>query len=136
MQLFQLPETAYVREVVFIEPEAPTATCMSMNLNLAQYMYAFSPQSHTPIAPAHTTSSCLEHISYTPHPAAGGIEEAPSTLFSQRALMMSAFPTKMIARRIEKASVDRFRSNAGVGQQGFEWVLQRGQELMQGVPGE
>lgn len=50
--------------------------------------------------------------------------------------MMSAFPTRLIAKRIESASVDRFRSNAGVGKQGFEWVLQRGLELAQGITGE
>jgi hypothetical protein len=50
--------------------------------------------------------------------------------------MVSAFPTRLIARRIEKASVDRFKSNAGVGKQGFEWVLQRAMELAQGVTGE
>lgn len=38
LQLFQLPETAYVREVVFVDPDTPSATCMSMNLNLAQYV--------------------------------------------------------------------------------------------------
>lgn len=37
-QLFQLPSTAYIREVIFIEPDAPSATCMSINLNMAQYM--------------------------------------------------------------------------------------------------
>lgn len=50
--------------------------------------------------------------------------------------MYSAFPTRMIAKRIEKASVDRFKSNAGVGKQGFEWVLSRGLEQTQGNPGE
>jgi len=33
----------------------------------------------------------------------------------------------MIARRVEKASVDRFGANAGVGKRGFEWVLAGGQ---------
>jgi hypothetical protein len=32
----------------------------------------------------------------------------------------------MIARRIEKASFDRFGKNAGVGKKGFEWVLAGG----------
>jgi hypothetical protein len=34
----------------------------------------------------------------------------------------------MVARRIEKASLDRFGKNAGVGKKGFEWVLAGGQE--------
>jgi len=50
--------------------------------------------------------------------------------------MVSQFPTKLIAKRIEKASVDRFKSNADVGKQGFEWVLQRGMDMMQGITGE
>lgn len=45
-QLFSLPPTAFVREIVFINPETttdgekkgPTATMMSVNLSLAQYM--------------------------------------------------------------------------------------------------
>jgi hypothetical protein len=37
-QLFHLPPTAYVREVIFINPEEPGATMMSVNLNLAQYV--------------------------------------------------------------------------------------------------
>jgi hypothetical protein len=40
--------------------------------------------------------------------------------------MLSGFPTAMIARRIEKASYDRFAKNAGVGKKGFEWVLAGG----------
>ncbi|KAL7419156.1 hypothetical protein Q5752_005992 [Cryptotrichosporon argae] len=99
-KLFSLPDTAYVREVVFIDPNEPSATCMSMNLSLAQYV------------------SCLELIHYKSDPSS-----PQRTLFDQRALMVSAFPTKMIARRIEKASADRFAANAGVGRKGFEWVL-------------
>jgi len=38
IQLFQLPPTAFVREIVFIDPAIPSATCMSVNLSLAQYM--------------------------------------------------------------------------------------------------
>jgi hypothetical protein len=63
--------------------------------------------------------SCLERITYTP-------TEEGNTLFHQRAALISAFPTAMIARRIEKASVDRFRSNADTGRKGFEWVLAQG----------
>lgn len=37
-QLFQLPPTAFVREIVFIDPSIPSATCMSVNLSLAQYV--------------------------------------------------------------------------------------------------
>jgi len=37
-KLFQLPEMAYVREVVFIDPSSPSATLMSMNLSLKQYV--------------------------------------------------------------------------------------------------
>lgn len=40
--------------------------------------------------------------------------------------MVSQFPTAMIARRIEKASVERFSSNAGIGRKGFNWVLETG----------
>jgi hypothetical protein len=42
-------------------------------------------------------------------------------------MMVSQFPTALVARRIEKASVDRFRSNAETGKKGFEWVLKGGQ---------
>lgn len=38
-QLFQLPPVAYVREIIFVDPEEPSATAMSVNLNLAQYVY-------------------------------------------------------------------------------------------------
>ena len=38
LQLFQLPETAYVREVVFIDPAKTSATLMSMNLSLKDYV--------------------------------------------------------------------------------------------------
>lgn len=69
--------------------------------------------------------SCLEYITYTPYPSGQGAE-APATLFRQRALMLSQFPTAMIARRIEKASVERFSSNAGIGRKGFDWVLETG----------
>jgi hypothetical protein len=34
----------------------------------------------------------------------------------------------MIARRIEKASLDRFGTNAGVGKKGFDWVLEGKQQ--------
>lgn len=61
-------------------------------------------------------SSCLEHITYTPRPD-------NTTLFRQRAMLVSGFPTKLIARKIEQASYDRFKSNAGIGKQGFDWVL-------------
>ena len=37
-KLFSLPEMAYVREVVFIDPASPSATLMSMNLSLKQYV--------------------------------------------------------------------------------------------------
>ncbi|WVQ80250.1 hypothetical protein IAT38_002355 [Cryptococcus sp. DSM 104549] len=97
-KLFQLPPIAYVREVVFIDPSDTTATTMSVNLSLAQYV------------------SCLEHITYTPL-------TTDSTLFKQRAMLISAFPTKMVARRLEQASFDRFKANASVGKQGFDWVL-------------
>jgi hypothetical protein len=40
-KLFQLPETAYVREVVFVEPDKVKATCMSMNLSLKQYVWVW-----------------------------------------------------------------------------------------------
>lgn len=64
--------------------------------------------------------SCLELITYTPH--------SPSqTLFSQRATIISGFPTGLIARKVEQASLDRFKSNAGVGKKGFDWVLAGGQ---------
>ncbi|RSH91361.1 hypothetical protein EHS25_009660 [Saitozyma podzolica] len=66
---------------------------------------------------------CL--ITYTPYPRHSA--NPKQTLFHQHALLLSAFPTAMIARRIEKASLDRFGSNAGVGKQGFEWVLAGGQ---------
>ncbi|ADV25085.1 mitochondrial protein [Cryptococcus gattii Ru294] len=97
-KLFHLPPIAYVREVVFIDPSGTSATSMSVNLNLAQYI------------------SCLEHITYTQRPD-------NTTLFRQRAMLVSGFPTKLIARKIEQASYDRFKSNAGIGKQGFDWVL-------------
>ena len=51
-----------------------------------------------------------------------------STLFYQRAMITSGFPTAMVARRVERASIDRFAINAGVGKKGFEWVLSGGQD--------
>lgn len=75
-----------------------------------------------------THSRCLEYITYTPSPLSEGAAAA-NTLFKQRALMVSAFPTGMIARRIESASVDRFKANATKGKMGFDWVLQKGMEL-------
>ncbi|BEI92434.1 uncharacterized protein CcaverHIS019_0500620 [Cutaneotrichosporon cavernicola] len=109
-KLFSLPQTTYVREVIFIDPAKDQATMMSMNLDLAQYI------------------NVLEYITYTPFPREQG-GTAPSTLFRQHALMHSAFPTRMIARRIEKASVDRFKSNAETGKMGFDWVLRKGLEF-------
>lgn len=50
-----------------------------------------------------------------------------STFFHQRAVMFSGFSSAMIAKRIEKASADRFAKNATVGKKGFEWVLAGGQ---------
>ena len=38
----------------------------------------------------------------------------------------------MVARRIEKASVDRFAKNAGMGKKGFEWVLAGGRDAKNG----
>ncbi|WWC73377.1 uncharacterized protein I206_107344 [Kwoniella pini CBS 10737] len=104
-KLFHLPPTAYVREVVFVDPENNKAVMMSVNLSLAQYV------------------SCLELINYLPSPI-----NPQTTLFKQRALLISGFPTRMIARRIEQASFDRFKSNAGIGKQGFEWVLNGGDQ--------
>ncbi|WOO82658.1 Protein UPS2, mitochondrial [Vanrija pseudolonga] len=115
-KLFQLPETAYVREVVFVDPDTPSATCMSMNLNLAQYV------------------SCLELITYKPKESPGVTgADAASTVFHQHALLVSQFPTRLVARRIEKASVDRFAANAGIGKQGFEWVLEQGLEYAESL---
>lgn len=37
-QLLSLPPTAYVREIIFIDPSAPSATCISVNLDLKQYV--------------------------------------------------------------------------------------------------
>ncbi|WVW86541.1 hypothetical protein I302_108590 [Kwoniella bestiolae CBS 10118] len=104
-KLFHLPPTAYVREVVFVDPSNTSATMMSVNLSLAQYV------------------SCLELINYLPSSTNPSITE-----FKQRALLISGFPTRMIARRIEQASLDRFKSNAGIGKKGFEWVLQGGDQ--------
>lgn len=72
------------------------------------------------------SSRCLEYITYTPHPTSEGIA---GTLFKQHALIVSAFPTKLIARRIEKSGVDTYKSNAEKGKLGFEWVLKKGLEL-------
>ncbi|WVR08349.1 hypothetical protein IAU60_005404 [Kwoniella sp. DSM 27419] len=104
-KLFALPPTAFVREVVFVDPSSTSATCMSVNLSLAQYI------------------SCLELINYSP------AASPAQTTFNQRALLISAFPTKMIARRIEQASLDRFKANAGIGKKGFEWVLAGGNQM-------
>ena len=79
---------------------------------------AFAPQ--PPSAPSSPAS--LEPG--TPGPGAS----APSTLFRQHATLISGFPTAMIARRIEKASFDRFSKNAEVGKRGFEWVLAGGKD--------
>lgn len=107
-----------MREVVFIDPSETSATSMSVNLNLAQYMCVgfnlLQPIQFMLTPPLF--SSCLEHITYTPRPD-------NTTLFRQRAMLVSGFPTKIIARRIEQASYDRFKSNAGIGKQGFDWVL-------------
>jgi hypothetical protein len=92
---------------------------MSVNLSLAQYMWV-------DIQTITHDRSCLELITYTPHPSSSG-PNAMSTLFQQRATMLSGFPTRMVANRIEKASVERFGANAGVGKKGFEWVLTGGQ---------
>lgn len=79
-------------------------------------------------------SNVLEYITYAPFPREQGAT-APSTLFKQHALMHSAFPTRMVARRIEKASVDRFKANAENGKKGFDWVLRKGLELSGNVNG-
>lgn len=49
--------------------------------------------------------------------------------------MHSQFTSRFVARKIEKASVDRFASNADIGKQGFEWVLSRGREIANRVNG-
>jgi hypothetical protein len=67
-----------------------------------------------------TIRSCLELITYTPH-------SPTQTLFHQKATIVSGFPTAFVARKVEQASIDRFKSNAGVGKKGFEWVLAGGQ---------
>lgn len=82
--------------------------------------------------------SCLELIRYLPsstEPSSttkpgdiGPGASSPSTLFTQRAMITSGFSSSMIAKRLEKASVDRFAGNAGVGRKGFEWVLAGGSE--------
>lgn len=97
LQLFHLPPTAFVREIVFVDPSTTTATAMSVNLSLAQYI------------------SCLELCTYSPN--------GSSTFFRQRAMLVSAFPTAYIARKIEGAGLQRFKDNAGVGKRGFDWVL-------------
>ncbi|WWC93152.1 uncharacterized protein L201_008119 [Kwoniella dendrophila CBS 6074] len=105
-KLFHLPPTAYVREVVFVDPENVKATSMSVNLSLAQYV------------------SCLELINYLP----STLNPGTTTQFNQRALLISKFPTRYVARKIEQASLDRFKSNAGIGKKGFEWVLNGGDQ--------
>ena len=144
-KLFQLPETAYVREVVFIEPEKVKATCMSMNLSLKQYVCVGPGQ----VGRLNDTDnrSCLELITYAPDPASmpaaptasgtldalepgmpGPGTAATASIFHQRALITSGFSQGYVARKIEQASLDRFGKNAGVGKKGFEWVLAGGQE--------
>ncbi|OCF37263.1 mitochondrial protein [Kwoniella heveanensis CBS 569] len=116
-KLFHLPPTAYVREVVFVDPSDPSATCMSVNLSLAQYV------------------SCLELIRYYPttptspsSPTTLDSADSSTTTFSQRAMLISGFPTKYVARKLEQASYDRFKANAGIGKQGFDWVLAGGNQ--------
>ena len=85
----------------------------------------------------------MEVITYTPHPESPNTEailkplepgypgpgvDSPSTLFHQRALIVSGFSTGYVARKLEQASYDRFGKNAGVGKKGFEWVLAGGQD--------
>jgi hypothetical protein len=95
---------------------------MSVNLSLAQYVYvhfSYVIQGELMID-ADDFRSCLELITYTPH-------SPTQTLFHQKATIVSGFPTALIARRVEQASIDRFKSNAGVGKKGFDWVLAGGQ---------
>ncbi|EIW68920.1 hypothetical protein TREMEDRAFT_62638 [Tremella mesenterica DSM 1558] len=142
-RLFHLPPTAYVREVVFIDPSKSSATAMSVNLSLAQYVSclelitytplpspSIQPQTSLPLYPISSEkTNSLSSSSLNPEPGFPSSEQEQSTnqtLFSQRAYIFSAFPSRLIARRLEKASVDRFSSNAEVGKKGFEWVLQRG----------
>lgn len=127
-KLFSLPEVAYVREITFIDPAVPSATMMSVNLNLAQYVSCLELITYTPHPPTPTpTSSAAPPPSTKDSSLPNTANNTPQTLFWQRAMMVSQFPTAMIARRIEKASVDRFRANADVGRKGFEWVLSGGQ---------
>ena len=44
-QLFSLPPTAFVREVIFVDPSIPSATMISVNLSLAQYVCVAPPSS-------------------------------------------------------------------------------------------
>jgi hypothetical protein len=69
--------------------------------------------------------SCLELITYKPH-------SENQTLFQQKATIVSGFPTAFVARKVEQASIDRFKSNAGVGKKGFDWVLAGGQVIGRG----
>ncbi|ORX35372.1 hypothetical protein BD324DRAFT_652505 [Kockovaella imperatae] len=109
---------------------------MSVNLSLAQYVRCLELITYGPNPnEALSSTSPASDMDGTDQPATPPEPGVPgpgayttSTLFHQRATIISGFPTVLVARRIEQASIDRFSKNAGVGKQGFEWVLSGGQE--------
>lgn len=105
LSLFQLiggTSQAYVREVIHTDPRTQTTHISSVNLNLSQYV------------------SVLEHISYTPDPAA----PLTRTAFFQSANIQARMPRwKSVEETLERWSLDIYGKNAEKGKSGFEHIL-------------
>ncbi len=85
---------------------------------------------HTSLRLTHQDSPLASQIqdpSHQQNRLCGGMCPAPATLFHQRALLSSGFPTRLVAKRIEKAKLRPLCRKRDIGRQGFEWVLQGGQ---------
>jgi len=113
----------FVREVTFIVPhiphldQHPAVLQASINLSLAKVLTCHERISYLPNSEVLT--SAFDSIALT----------SPSTTFHQLATFIAKGKLakgqawEAVGKRVEKVSVDRFDSNASVGRQGFEFVL-------------
>lgn len=97
-------DRSYVREVSIIDPVSHTLTMRSVNLTMTSLL------------------KVRETVIYKPDP----MHPNSSTIFTQRAQIVSSYGWMSVRSKIEQWAAERFSQNASKGKLGFESVLELG----------